>query len=388
MQATDVCPGCGDADTTVLYQHDSVPSHGALIVPTLEEAAQTHRAHLRLCFCGQCGLIFNSAFEAYASTYDESQGFSATFRAYADELSDRLISQYGVEGKRIVEIGCGKGDFLALLCEKGQNSGLGIDPSFGQEPLETSAAERLTFVQELYSDNNADPSADLVVCRHTLEHIRPVGEFLRLLRRTVCDDAILFFEVPDMYRILQETAFWDVYYEHCNYFTCGSLTRLVRRAGFDVLDVHLDYGNQYVALEARPSRQPSSASPLPDEEPVDLLAGEVAGFAERVAEAIAHWKNVLARLAVAGRRAVVWGAGSKGVGFLTNVGTREEIPYAVDINPFKQGKYMAGTGQLIVSPEFLEQHRPDLVIVMNPVYLDEIKQSLDAMGVDAELVAV
>lgn len=119
-----------------------------------------------------------------------------------------------------------------------------------------------------------------------------------------------------------------------------------------------------------------------------MLAGDVAGFAERVIEAIGHWKDVLAGLAAAGRRAVVWGAGSKGVGFLTNVGTRDEIPYVVDINPFKQGRYMAGTGQLIVAPEFLEQHPPDLVIVMNPVYLDEIRQSLDAMGVDAELVAV
>jgi hypothetical protein len=90
----------------------------------------------------------------------------------------------------------------------------------------------------------------------------------------------------------------------------------------------------------------------------------------------------------AGQRAVIWGSGSKGVSYLTNLGITEEIRFAVDINPFKHGKFMAVVGQLIVPPEFLRDFLPDLVIAMTPVYLEEIQRDLDALGITAKLVAV
>jgi hypothetical protein len=82
----------------------------------------------------------------------------------------------------------------------------------------------------------------------------------------------------------------------------------------------------------------------------------------------------------------VWG--SKGVAFLATLNIQDEIEYAVDINPYKQGTYIAGTGQEIVAPKFLRGYRPDVVIVMNPIYCNEIQQDLDRMGVTAELVPV
>ena len=81
-----------------------------------------------------------------------------------------------------------------------------------------------------------------------------------------------------------------------------------------------------------------------------------------------------------GKKAVVWGSGSKGVAFLTalNLHTPDcEIEYVVDINPFREGKYMAGTGQEIVSPAFLKRYKPDLAIAMNPIYQPEIKADLE-----------
>ena len=89
----------------------------------------------------------------------------------------------------------------------------------------------------------------------------------------------------------------------------------------------------------------------------------------------------------AGRRSVIWGAGSKGVSFLTNLAT-DDIKYAVDINPTKHGFFMAGTGQEIVGPEFLSDYGPELVVAMNSVYLDEIRADLDRLGVDARLRSV
>jgi hypothetical protein len=75
------------------------------------------------------------------------------------------------------------------------------------------------------------------------------------------------------------------------------------------------------------------------------------------------------------------------VSFLTNVSS-DAVEYAVDINPTKHGMFMAGTGQQIVGPEFLRDYRPDLIIAMNPIYVGEIGEDLDDLGVEAELVAV
>ena len=88
------------------------------------------------------------------------------------------------------------------------------------------------------------------------------------------------------------------------------------------------------------------------------------------------------------QRVVLWGGGSKAVAFLTTLGIRDEIQYAVDINPHKHGAYLAGTGQEVVAPAFLRSYRPDLVIIMNPVYVDEITRDLAAMGLQPEIVAV
>ena len=196
----------------------------------------------------------------------------------------------------------------------------------------------------------------------------------------------MLFELPDVLRVLREVAFWDVYYEHCSYFTPGSLARLFRRAGFDVLDLELDYDDQYILIEASPppARRPA---PLALEEPVAEVADAVRSFRSSFAETTRSWTERLDAARADGRSVVIWGAGSKGVSFLTTLGIEREIELAVDINPFKHGKYMAGTGQRVVGPEALRDYKPDLVIAMNPIYLGEIGAQLASMGLDPELVA-
>jgi hypothetical protein len=99
-----------------------------------------------------------------------------------------------------------------------------------------------------------------------------------------------------------------------------------------------------------------------------------------------QWRAALAEWKSTGQKVVLWGGGSKGVAFLTTLGqTLDDIAYAVDINPVKTGTFMAGTGQEIVAPAFLKEYRPDVVIIMNPVYREEITEDLMAMGLSPEL---
>ena len=82
----------------------------------------------------------------------------------------------------------------------------------------------------------------------------------------------------------------------------------------------------------------------------------------------------------AGRRVVLWGGGSKAVSLLTTLGLTDEVQAAVDINPYKQGKYIPGTGHPVIAPQALTAQPPDLVVVMNPIYAGEVRKALVALN--------
>jgi hypothetical protein len=191
--------------------------------------------------------------------------------------------------------------------------------------------------------------------------------------------------VPDVTRILRDCGFEDIYYEHCSYFSPGSLARLLRRCGFDLLHLETAYDGQYLMIEAKPA----IGKPLPhlsEEEDLEKLRDYVARFPEKFQSKVSTWRKQLNEIYQNDRRAVLWGSGSKGVAFLSTLNIYDEIEYVVDINPHRQGTYMAGTGQEIVGPEFLKEYQPDVVIIMNAVYQNEIEQDLKRMGSAPEIL--
>ena len=118
------------------------------------------------------------------------------------------------------------------------------------------------------------------------------------------------------------------------------------------------------------------------------LASAVHSFRSAYAETKTCWTDEIGKARARGEKIVIWGAGSKGVAFLTGLEVHDSIEYAVDINPYKHDMYMAGTGQQIVAPEFLIEYQPDRVIAMNPVYLLEIEEQLGSLGLTPDVVAV
>jgi SAM-dependent methyltransferase len=351
------------------------------------------RADLSLAFCEACGFIFNSAFDEslleYSERYDPTQAFSETFNRWHRQLAESLVERYELRGKRIIEIGCGKGEFLTMLCELGANSGVGFDPAV--DPARTRAPEagEVEFIQDFYSEQYANHEGDFVCCKMTLEHIAPTGDFVGAVRRAVGDDpqTVVFFQVPDVIRILKEQAFWDIYYEHCNYFSAGSLARLFRRSGFSVDAVAQDYDDQYLMIDCHPSKGSQAASPLDGEEEVGELEKLVSEFSGRLPHLLDSWRGRVRRYREDGKRVVIWGAGSKGVSFLTTLDLGEDaVEFAVDINPHRRGLFMATTGQEIIGPEQLRQHEPDVVIVMNPIYKQEIEVELQKLGLSPEVL--
>lgn len=388
-----ICPNCDSPGLDPFYEVAGIPAHCVMLMHTREQAVTYPRGDLRLGFCRSCGFITNTLFDVrlneYSPDFEETQHFSPKFDGWARQLIDRLVREYDIRGRHIIEIGCGKGEFLALLCEAGNNRGIGIDPGCIPGRLQGEGADKVTFLRDLYSEKYAHLPADVVMCRHTLEHIQPTGEFMRMVRRVIGPrrDTLVFLEVPDMTRVLRDRAFWDIYYEHCTYLTAGSLARLFRATGFEIVELVRDFADQYLWLTARPTDGPTEAS-LEIENDLATTARDVETFRRACPNDIADWRERIRSFAAAGRKPVIWGAGSKCVALLTTCGIGEEIEWLVDINPHKWGKFLPGTGHAVVSPELLREYQPGVIIAMNPVYVDEIRLRTSALGVTADVIAV
>lgn len=378
------CPSCGGHDLTNFYRVDNVPVHSVLLMESREQALNYPTGTLDLAFCEACGFIFNMAFDPdvmeYCSRYEETQGYSETFRAFHRGLAERLNARHQLAGKTVIEIGCGKGEFLTLLCETTGARGVGFDPSYVPERNTSSAGLNIEFIKDFYSEKYGSYSADLVCCKMTLEHIPEVRKFVETVGASLAQapQATIFFQLPDATKVLRDLAFWDVYYEHCSYFTAGSLARLFRRCGLEPFESRSEYDGQYVMIEAH---APGGKTPeLEAERDLAAIRADVERFRAGIADRLSQWRGFARGAAARGEKTVLWGGGSKAVAFLTTLGIQSEIEFAVDINPHRQNTYLAGSGQRIVSPGFLTEYRPDNVILMNPVYLDEVRMSLSELG--------
>ncbi|MEM6319836.1 MAG: class I SAM-dependent methyltransferase [Bacteroidota bacterium] len=382
-----MCPNCLKGRLSTFYQAQEIPVHSVLLLVTETEALALPKGAINLGFCDHCGFISNTTFDArynhYGDKYEATQGYSPTFNEFHQQLANQLIKTYNLYAKKIIEIGCGQGEFLDLLCRLGNNRGVGFDPVINSERT-ADKSENIKFIKDFYSVNYSNVQADFICCKMTLEHLPATYQFLSEIRQAVDNqrNTVLFFQIPNTVRILEDCAFWDIYYEHCSYFTATSLNYLFQDTGYEVLETWTAYNNQYLMITARPSLKTAS---LVNQRSVQKTQKLVQAFKLKVNQAVAEWASKIAQFKAAGQRIVLWGSGSKAVTFLNTLALKDTIEYVVDINPYRQGTYIAGTGQMIKRPAFLTDYQPHHIIIMNPIYKKEIQQDLSKLGVVATL---
>ena len=386
------CVVCASADMVPLLDLSALPTDTIRLWPSRSAACSARKARMSLAYCKNCGHLFNRCYDDnlvdYEVDYENSQMFSSRFRRYAEELADRLILTYQLYNKKIVEIGGGKGDFLRIICDRGNNSGVSFGPSYRPAPGDYIPTN-VRFITDYYSAKYTAEPANLIVCRHVLEHFSQPREFIETVRQAVGDrkDLIVYFEVPNGEFILREQMFWEFIYQHPSYFTQSSLAKLFTVCGFQVLDIKESFGGQFLAIEA----SASADGGVPDEyslsENRSTTAALCRAFDAAFSARVANWRDRLKQLREKKQRVIAWGAGAKGVSFLNIVDPMgSDISLIVDVNPRKSGRFVPGSGQQIVEPNSLRQLHPDVIILMNAIYRDEIASDVAGLGLNPEIL--
>ena len=300
------------------------------------------------------GLIHNTAFDPALLVYDENyqneQAVSGVFRDHLNTVAG-IVEQW-FRDIDLVEIGCGKGRFLELLRSRGFRV-VGVDPAY-----EGSCPDviRAPFSPDL------GIRAQAIILRHVVEHIPDPLAFLDSVAKANGCSGLVYIEVPCLEWIAERRAWFDIYYEHVNYFRRNDLSAMFGA----VLDIGHLFGGQYLYVVADlaslrpPRRRPDDVFALPD----DFLSA-----VERAARMLADRGT---------RKAVVWGGSSKGVIFSLFMQRRGlDIDYVIDINPAKQGLHLAATGHRVDAPGTVLPHLSDgdLIFIMNSNYYEEILAS-------------
>ncbi|MCF4995123.1 methyltransferase domain-containing protein [Pseudomonas syringae] len=335
-----------------LYRATGLPVLQNRTFATAGQARASGSADIVLVQDSQSGLIFNQAFDAnklsYDADYQNEQAHSAQFQQHLNDVESVLARHF--KGRELIEIGCGKGYFLEMLRGLGYAI-TGIDPSYEGDNADVIKAP---FTREL------GLSADAIVLRHVLEHISDPVSFLAEMGAANRGGQI-YIEVPCFDWIVEHNAWFDVFYEHVNYFRLADLLGMfdtVHEAG------HL-FGGQYLYIVA----DLATLRRTPPHAP------QMLSLSENFTASLARTVQIVQ--AATQKGSAIWGASSKGVIyslFLQRAGVA--VAHVVDINPAKQGRHLPLSGVRVSSPQEAMDALPEgaNLFVMNSNYLEEIKR--------------
>ncbi|MDW3651854.1 MAG: class I SAM-dependent methyltransferase [Bacteroidia bacterium] len=362
-----------------------MPTQDGIFASSVEKAHKALKGDIILSYCDHCGYICNEGHShenIQFDSYDFSLAKSPSFQAYVEEATNRLINKYDLREKQILDVGCGEGYFLSQICQKGGNAGIGIDPGFNHENLIGEKNDKVSFIRDYYSKSYAHLQADFVICRLVVDLLNDPFDFLKSMRSNLETqrDTIVYFEVPNTDFNLDELCIWNLVYEHKSWYTPESLRYFFELCGFEVLDIYPCWKNEFLAIEAKPRELSIPAVPK--------IRQELKNKALKIAEALEEIKmsstKRIKTLTEEGKKVVAWGAGARAVSFFNLFEVNDLIKVIVDINEKRQGKYLPGSGQLVVAPEHIVAENPDLVLITNPTYAEEIKSQARELGLDPE----
>ena len=326
--------------------------------PEYEDLLTEKGANLQVCECEVCGLIqlSNEPVE-YHKEVIRASAFSEEMKQFRIRQFAEFVDKYQLKGKKVLEVGCGKGEFLELMLDAGTNA-YGIE--YSQDSVDVCREAGLQVEKDyiLYAHHQLEKAPfDCFFILNFFEHLPDLNSTLQALHANLAQDGVGLIEVPNFDMILQENLFSEFINDHLYYFTEETLRAVLTRNGFEVIESSEVWHNYILSMVVRKKK------------PLDLTSFKT--HQEKITKDLENYVGAYDKGTVA-----VYGAGHQSLAMIALANMGDNIKYVWDDATFKQGKFPPATHIPIVSPDLLKTDPPKAIIVMAASYSDEVVSKL------------
>lgn len=352
------CRLCGAANPAPFLRLDHSPANISFMLRP-DQFERDKPISLEILHCRECGFVqIQPQFtEDFYHDYLMTVSHSPQMQQYQAGQAEDLVNRFGLRGKRVVEVGCGDGNYLQHL----QNAGADVCGNEPSKRFREAALARGFTVHEGYVGRQTPvPNGpyDGFATRQVMEHVPDVNDFLLGIRASLVPGAVGLIEIPSLEQTMSGVRFYDFFSDHLNYFSARTLRFACERNGFEVLETTRGMNGEYNVAIVRADPQ-----------------FEYAGFRASVDRVLGDLSAFMKRCHAAGQRVAVWGAGGKGVASMA-VAELSGVAYVIDSDPHKQGLHTPVCHFPIVPPSHLEQEPVDAIILTAIAYRSEILRDL------------
>lgn len=311
---------------------------------------------LNVCQCSGCGLVqLTNAEVPYYREVIRASGFSNEMVKFREIQFSNFIETYDLKNKKILEIGCGKGEYLEIL-NRLVPEAYGIEYSI--DSVNVCKVKGLK-VEAMYIENpfqtiNNGPF-DAFFLFNCFEHAPDPNSMLRGLFNNLADEACGLVEVPNFQHMIDENHFTEFTIDHLMYFTRETLEFVLNKNGFEVVKFNEEW-DDYILSAVVKKRKPLELS---------FFDAMKTNLVLEIRDYINHFPK---------GRVAIWGAGHQALMMMALADLGKIVNFVIDSAPFKQGKYTHVTHIPIVAPDQLDDSLVDSVLIMGAGYSDEIAE--------------
>ena len=335
---------------------------------------------LHVFVCDNCFLVqlleYVSAEDIY-SEYAYFSSYSDSWLKHCKTYVDMIIEKMQLNAfSRVFEIASNDGYLLQYFVEHGIPV-CGIEPA--ANIAKAAIQKGIPTIVKFFGKQAAEEvvaegrKADLLLGNNVLAHVPDINDFVKGMKILLAADGVITMEFPHLVRLMIENQFDTIYHEHFSYLSFTTVSSIFAEHGLAVFDVEKlpTHGG---SLRIYGSHVENLKHPVTSRAR-DLLAEEkifgiesletYASFTEQVKKTKQKLLSLLIDLKDKENSIVNYGAAGKGNTLLNYCGIRDDfIEYAVDRNPYKQGKYLPGTRIPIFHPDKIKETKPDYVMII------------------------
>ncbi len=338
-------------------------------IPDKEGCKKDKGIELGLYQCSHCGLVqLDCEPVSYYKDVIRAGGYSTTMTELRRREYRHLIDTYHLEGRRFLEVGCGRGEFLQVLAEFPVKAyGMEHQPELARE-----ARKAGLFVWEEFPDRpdqrfgDGEEPFDVFLSFNFLEHQPEPDVMLQAIWRNLSENGMGLVTVPALEYILEQGSYYELLCDHIACYSLGTLKGLLENNGFAVLEERIINRDTIEAVVRKKAVWPTDAEEFSEK----MISFDSLTEGYRVINQ--EIDELLEVLKEKGETLAVWGAGHQGFTLAATTRLRAAARYMIDSAPFKQGRYAPASHLPIVAPEHFFQEPVDAVLIVAPGYSDEI----------------